>query len=241
MVFTAAGKDIYAWRRGTELKHVYSGHEHPVNLMMPFGPNLISIDTNSNMKVWDIKTEKLVLEFEFSNTNFKITSIVHPATYLNKILLGSEQGTLQLWNLKSGEKIYKFCGWGSAVLCLEQAPALDVVAVGLASGDIIVHNLKFDESIVRFSQDWGPVTGLAFRTDGPPMLISSSSNGHLALWDLEEKRMAAQTRDAHCAEITGIKCLQGEPLMLTSSPDNTLKQVREIRLVASIDRLIVLS
>ena len=33
-------------------------------------------------------------------------------------------------------------GWGSPVSCLEQAPAIDVVAVGLRSGDIYLHNLK---------------------------------------------------------------------------------------------------
>ena len=46
--------------------------------------------------------------------------------------------------------MYKFRGWGSAVLSLEQAPAVDVVAVGLESGEIYVHNIKYDETIVKF-------------------------------------------------------------------------------------------
>ena len=33
---------------------------------------------------------------------------------------------------------------------LEVAPAVDVVAIGLHSGDILVHNIKFDETIVKF-------------------------------------------------------------------------------------------
>ena len=173
--------------------------------MMPFGPHLISVDAKSALKVWDIKTEKLEVEFEFDNDNFEITCVAHPATYLNKILLGSRQGRLQLWNLKTREKLYKFKGWGSGVLCIEQAPAIDVVAVGLESGDIFVHNLKYDETIVKFSQDWGAVTGLAFRTDGPPTLISSSGNGHLAMWDLEERRMAAQTSSHHNSAVMSMR------------------------------------
>ena len=51
LVFSAAGKEIFAWRRGTELKHVYSGHESEVHTMMPFGPHLISVDANSVLKV----------------------------------------------------------------------------------------------------------------------------------------------------------------------------------------------
>ena len=51
LVFVAAGSAIYAWRRGTELKHCYRGHSSSVHLMIPFGPNLISVDERSNIKV----------------------------------------------------------------------------------------------------------------------------------------------------------------------------------------------
>ena len=49
-------------------------------------------------------------------------------------------------------------------ILIPQAPAVDVVGVGLQSGKIILHNLKFDESVMSFQQDWGPVTALTFRT-----------------------------------------------------------------------------
>lgn len=45
-----------------------------------------------------------------------------------------------------------------------QAPAVDVVAVGLVSGHIIIHNIKFDETLMKFQQDWGPITAISFRT-----------------------------------------------------------------------------
>ena len=41
---------------------------------------------------------------------------------------------------------------------------MDVVGVGLQSGKMILHNLKFDEVVMSFHQDWGPVTALSFRT-----------------------------------------------------------------------------
>lgn len=41
---------------------------------------------------------------------------------------------------------------------------MDVVAVGLVSGHIIVHNIKFDETLMKFQQDWGPITAISFRT-----------------------------------------------------------------------------
>ena len=55
MVYSAAGNDIYAWRRGCELKHTYKGHQSKVKLLLPFGPHLISIDEESQLFVFDIK------------------------------------------------------------------------------------------------------------------------------------------------------------------------------------------
>ena len=37
--------------------------------------------------------------------------------------------------------------------------------------------------------------------------------------------MAGQMRDAHCGSISGMTCFPSEPILVTSSPDNTIKQV----------------
>lgn len=133
-VYTASEKKIFAWRRGNELKHTYSGHESLIHNLLPFGPHLLSVDEDSNVRVWDVKSEKSVVELNFSNSVFKITKMMHPATYMNKILFGSEQGQMQLWNIKTVKMIYTFKGWDSMISALEQAPALHVAAVGLANG-----------------------------------------------------------------------------------------------------------
>ncbi|XP_012252233.2 WD repeat-containing protein 36 [Athalia rosae] len=222
-VFTASENKIYAWRRGTELKHTYTGHESPVHILLPFGAHLISIDEDSNLKVWEIKTEDIILELNFANSIFQVTTIVHPSTYINKVLLGSEQGELQLWNLKSAKMIYTFAGWNSPVSVLEQAPAIDVIAVGLASGKIILHNIKYDTIVMEFIQDWGMVTSIGFRSDGHPIMATGSLAGHIVFWNLEKKRVDYQLSNAHFGSVTGLKSLPNEPLLVTSSPDNSLK------------------
>ena len=173
--------------------------------MLPFGPKLLSVDSESVLKVWHIKTGTEELELTFNNEKTKISCLCHPNTYLDKVLVGSEQGHIQLWNIKSTKLIYTFQGWGSKVSVMEQAPAIDVVAVGLKSGEIYLHNMKYDETVVKFSQDWGPVTSLAFRTDGQPVMISGSVWGHLACWDLEDRRLAHQVRSCHQAAVAGEK------------------------------------
>jgi hypothetical protein len=41
-----------------------------------------------------------------------------------------------------------------------------------------------------------------------------------------EKKLACQMRDAHADRVTGLKCMPQEPILVTSSPDNTIKQVK---------------
>ena len=53
LVFAAAGNKVYAWRRGTELKHVYEvgNEDNRIKLMMTFGPHIIVIDQTSTLRV----------------------------------------------------------------------------------------------------------------------------------------------------------------------------------------------
>ncbi|KAB7504795.1 WD repeat-containing protein 36 [Armadillidium nasatum] len=222
-VYTAVDSTIYAWRRSTELMHTYPGHSGSVKLIIPFGPHIISVDNKNILYVWDVKSEEIYQKKEFPD-NFEISCIMHPATYINKILIGSKQGKLELWNINSEKRIYSFEGWGSEVHVLEQAPAQDVVAIGLDNGEIYLHNLKVDKTLFSFKQEWGPVTTISFRTDGPPVMVSGSTLGHIAIWDLQERRLASQIWKAHQKSVTGLKCLKDSPKMVTSSPDNTLKE-----------------
>ncbi|XP_061704761.1 WD repeat-containing protein 36 isoform X1 [Cydia pomonella] len=221
-VYSASNNEVYAWRRGCELKHVYKGHNAPIHLMLPFGIHLITIDKNNNLKVFDIKEESIYLELKFE-AEFTVSTICHPPTYLNKILLGSRQGPLQLWNLRTSKLIYTFKGWKARVLVLQPAPAVDVVAIGLTNKKIILHNLRLDQTVMHFVHDWGDVSTLSFRMDGVPVMVTGSAFGHIVMWDLEERRVISTVTSAHSKMVAGMQCLMSEPLMVTNSADNSLK------------------
>ncbi|KAJ6640230.1 WD repeat-containing protein 36 [Pseudolycoriella hygida] len=221
-VYAASAKNIYAWRSGNVIKHMYKGHRSNVHIMLPFGAHLISIDEDSNLKIWNIKMGDEFLDLPFRNEDFKITAVMHPPTYLNKILLGSEQGGLQLWNINDGRLVYNFERFDSKITCLEAAPAVDVAAIGMLSGRIVLLNLKYGEQIMEFNQEWGAVTGIAFRTDGQSIMATSSTNGKIVFWNLDEMKVSSQLV-AHHKSVTTLKCLSNEPLVFTTSPDNTMK------------------
>ena len=87
------------------------------------------------------------------------TCMVHPPTYLNKVLIGCADGSLHLWNVSSGARIYIFRGWNSPVATLAPSPALDTIGVGLADGSAVITNVKVDEVVMRFGGAAGVAAG----------------------------------------------------------------------------------
>ncbi|NXC06464.1 WDR36 protein, partial [Orthonyx spaldingii] len=223
LIFASYDNILHALARNKEVVHTYEGHKARIHLLQPFGDHVISVDVDNVLIVWNIQSEEEYLQIDFDKATFAVSALLHPSTYLNKILLGSEQGALQLWNIRSNKLLYSFPGWGLAVTTLAQAPAVDVVAVGLVSGHIIVHNIKFDETLMKFQQDWGPITAISFRTDGHPVMAAGSPVGHIALWDLEEKKLLCQMQDAHSTAVAGMSFVPGEPLLITNGADNALR------------------
>lgn len=223
LVYVANGKKVTAFARNKEVVHTFVGHEAAVHLLLPFGDHVISVDRENAVIIWDVESEEEYLQIAFDKATFEVSAVMHPSTYINKILFGSSQGGLQLWNIKSNKLLYTFPGWASAVTVLQQSPAVDVVGVGLSSGQIVLHNIKFNESLMKFQQDWGPVTAISFRTDGHPVMAAGSPVGHIGLWDLEEKKLVCQMRDAHSTAIAGLTFLHGEPLLVTNGADNAIR------------------
>ncbi|KAL5974222.1 hypothetical protein ACLOJK_030885 [Asimina triloba] len=166
--FAAYGNDIGVFKRTLQVA-TWSRHDQKIDSLLLFGEHIISIDVKGNMFIWAFKgiNEKnlapvghIVLEERFTPS-----CLVHPDTYLNKVLLGSREGSLQLWNISTQKTIYEFKGWDSSVHCCVSSPALDVVAVGCADGKVHLHNLRYDEEITTFVHSTrGAVTALSFRT-----------------------------------------------------------------------------
>ncbi|XP_037340915.2 WD repeat-containing protein 36 [Pungitius pungitius] len=223
LVFAAAGRLISAFARNKEVVMCYHGHKQEVRLLLPLGDQLISADGGGDVIVWDVQEGDVYLRLQFDPASFDVSAMMHPSTYLNKVLLGSSQGALQLWNIKTSKLLFTFPGWSAGVTVLQQSPAVDVVGVGTATGRIVIHNIRLDETLMSFTQDWGPISSLAFRTDGPPIVASGSPQGHIAFWDLERRQLLTQHRHAHRTAVAAVTFLHGEPLLITNGADNAIK------------------
>ena len=110
------------------------------------------------------------------------------------MLVASSEGSLQLWNIRtkyvprtrrltvSDFELHRACihtfpaasllttpqlihdGSGPAITALAQSPAIDVVGLGFATGEISVYDVRMEERLLRMSIQDGAVRALSFRT-----------------------------------------------------------------------------
>lgn len=225
-IYSASSRSILVWARGSKTLKVRldNGHQADVRLLTRFGKSqLISVDEDNVLFNWNISEKEILNILNFDEYTFDISAVCQPLNYKDKVLLGSHQGPLQLWNIKTEQCLYKFTGWESNVTCLVQSPIEDVVAIGLEDGHVYVHNIKFDEVILKIYQEYGSITSMSFRLDNKPYLVTVSPVGHMMVWNVEKKRLATQIRNAHSGPITKCQFVRNEPLLVTSGTDNSIK------------------
>lgn len=227
MVITADAR-IRLFHRG-KLMATLRGHEGTVRALLVMGDYLVSTGDDKTMRVWNLRSCKEVVTIELKE-ELTPTVLLHPPTYVNKVIVGTEEGVMQLWNIRSQRLLYSFPSFGAAITCLEPSTALDVAAIGLADGRVIVHNLKCDKTIMQFlHNDGGPITALSFRSDTAtnrsvtPTVVSGNEAGQVAVWNLQEQRLHVLMPDCHQGSVSSLHFMPGEPILLSSGPDNTLK------------------
>ncbi len=60
--------------------------------------------------------------------------------------------------------------------------------------------------------------------DGHPALASASETGHISLWDLGSGgRLLHTIRGAHDGSIASLQWIPGQPLLISSGDDNSVK------------------
>ncbi|KAI1762932.1 WD domain-containing protein [Hypoxylon sp. FL1150] len=170
-------------------------------------------------------------------------------TYLNKILVGRQNGWVEIWNISTGKLIYTIlppspnCG---AVTCMQPTRALSLVAISYAEGPLVIHNVLTDKKVleVNAGTEDAPVTSISFRSDGigagqdgrkdGVMATATESSGDVTFWDLNKGgRIMGVLRSAHNPPtqegesirggVSKVEFLAGQPVIVTSGRDNSLK------------------
>jgi WD40 repeat protein len=87
--------------------HTYEGHTADVKHLLVFGPHLISIADDQTLRMWDLASGESAGVIELPPQD-RVTALMHPDTYLNKVIVAYASGTMELWNLRTASRIHRF-------------------------------------------------------------------------------------------------------------------------------------
>ena len=205
---------------------------------------------STRVEIWKSTTlEHYTTLFSIGDSSFTGVMCTMP-TMLNKVLLGKDDGSVDIWNVSVAKLIYTLLPTDTnagAVTALEPATALNLLAIARATGSLVIHDVLADKEILKLntrSTQRQPISSISFRSDGLGagqdgqddgiMATTSIDSGDVQLWDLNDGgRVIGALRNAHNPassndNLTGggvnrIEFLAGQPVLITSGLDNSLK------------------
>lgn len=243
-VYAGYGNKIGVYKRG-RLEHEISlelaSPSATVSRILVFGEYTVATSTDGYVTVFKKPADsKIATEYYTAIKSIHpqfdgdIVGLLHPPTYLNKIVVATTNN-IYLINVRTAKIIFKSPDnfFGEAISCIEHAPALDVIAVGTATGGVFLYNLRtatlIGERIIVSPKDVAArVVSLSFRTDGSQHLVAALNTGDLYFYDLEQRTKVHYSRACHAEAYGGVanaKFLNGQPIVVSNGGDNVLKEI----------------
>ncbi|KAL8771966.1 MAG: hypothetical protein Q9203_004785 [Teloschistes exilis] len=250
---------VWAFERGKksgELEIPHDLHE-PIGEIVAFGSWIIG-RCSTRIEVW--KSAKYEHYTTITPTpsrgmargNLLSGGICNIPTYLNKVLVGKKDGSVDIWNVSTGKLVYTILPPNldsGAVTALQPTPALSLVAIARADGSISIQDVRTDKAVLKLrhrDRNGASISSISFRTDGhgagedgrEPGIMATAAfeDSDVTLWDLNNGGRvvgilhgAHNPPSSHCkgdsvsGGISKIEFLPGQDVMITSGLDNALK------------------
>lgn len=241
-----ASRGVWIFQRGKKVGELEfpSQHDENVRALCIFGCWIIGVCA-TQLLVWKTADFSLYTTLRGISPVPFTTCIASLPTFLNKIIVGRRDGSVDIWNVSSGKLLYTILPPSTAygaVTALEPTPALDLVAISWENGPLVIHDVHSDRSLIQLRTPAGaPVTSISFRTDGRGagddgqiagvMATASTGSGDITLWDLNQGgRRSGILRAAHAQPSTTtpggtsrVEFLSGQSILVSSGLDNSLK------------------
>lgn len=118
-VWAAAGDSVYQYLRGKRIAKLSvptTSKKSKISKVLILGDKVMALDAaGEEIWIWDIESKGGYVMFVLDSAEcdaelyttitfpqgFTANGIIHPATYLNKVLVSSKEGALALWNVQT--------------------------------------------------------------------------------------------------------------------------------------------
>jgi U3 small nucleolar RNA-associated protein 21 len=113
---SAIGKDtfigskdkIFVYNRANTVRTYLNENKANFLGMLAIGKYLLTYDDKSYISIYDVKERSLLHSLKMMQSEASISALIHPSTYVNKILVGYSNGIIELWNFMRKTVVYTF-------------------------------------------------------------------------------------------------------------------------------------
>lgn len=135
------------------------------------------------------------------------------------LITGSEDRTVRVWDVASGQQVLLLPESGSTVNTL--ASDARWLATGTEDGTIRVYPAEATQEALVYTRHKGPVRALALAPSGR-FLASGGTDGQVRIWDLDEDELL-HTLEGHTDAIAGLAFSEDGRWLVSTSEDRTAR------------------
>ncbi len=132
---------------------------------------------------------------------------------------GSDDGTVKLWDLTTGEPVRTFLGHEDYVQAVAVSPDGATIASGSDDATVRLWDVESGKEVHTFVGHANWVTGVAF-TPGADRVVSASADGTVRVWDVDSG-YAVHTLRGHEGFVRGVAVTADR--IVSGSDDHTIK------------------
>ncbi|MCT4656645.1 MAG: caspase family protein [Cohaesibacter sp.] len=202
------------------------GHRFLINeaSFSPDGELLVTASSDDNVRLWQVKTGRLIRVFKGHTANVNSVSFAPNGL---QIVTGAEDNSIKFWDLATGKALKTISTiangrpWELDIKSVAYSPDGKVVAVASSDKHIRLYDAKTYEKKQTYSGHTLTVNHVAFSADGLRML-SSSLDKSVRVWDVRSGKSLAILK-GHSKGVTQAKFSPDQSLIASSSSDKTVR------------------
>jgi serine/threonine protein kinase len=138
---------------------------------------------------------------------------------------GSDDKTIKLWDVKTGNLLQTFTGHSSSVSSVAYSPDGQTLASGSQDDTIKLWDVKTGNLLQTLTRDSSGVNSVAYSPDGQTLASSGSMDKTIKLWDVKTGNLL-QTLTSHSRRFATVDSVAYSPdgqTLASGSQDDTIK------------------
>lgn len=170
---------------GQDKARIVENVSHVANIgalaLSPDGRQLVTTDSETTMKLWDVKTGRLIQSFS-ANGDMAVYAMVYSADG-QQVVTGGRRGEVKSWDVQSGQMVREFKGHTEVVNAIAVSPDGKRVITGAEDKTLRIWDAAMGNEIRRIDMAEDSVSALAVFPDNRRLVVAK--NSRIEVLDIE--------------------------------------------------------